>query len=587
MIPSLESHQSSAEAFLLSLIRCPACGSDQFKLHSFQSNQEGTECGLISCTACRAWYPIVDFIPVLSLNSVLVRDIKQRLISTWAHEFDFSVLSAHEIRLDPTQEDLQQSQIDHFNHEADHYDEEIPNTTFWKAMYAKTVESWAYSHLSSVDPVLEIGCGTGVTSVALMQAGHQVVGIDISLSVAKKAREKLRALKLNPVIIVTEAENLPFKPNTFNSAVFTGVLHHVAEPEKVLLEIGKVLKPGAQFFGFENNATVFRWIFDLLMKWKRLWHEEAGSHPLIKAEDAKRWASAAKITIETSTSVFLPPHFFNYFPLKIAQKMLAFTDHLFGSIPILKHHGGLIILSGIKSPADAKSESPEFNQFADHYHSEVDGWLKRFASTSALYVAKAKADHVIFEAQHHFTNKTSLTGLDVGCGTGLIASMIHDDTGIKILGTDLSQGMIDHRVESSQKIELLTSNSARLPFKNDCFDFSYSVCFFHHLDDEDRLNTVQEMKRVTKPEGLIFIFEHNPYNPIVQAMVKCCPLDRNARLLTPNQVKQLYQQAGIEIITLKFILFFPEPLSFLNPLQTRLSRLPLGSQYFVLGRKSN
>ena len=92
------------------------------------------------------------------------------------------------------------------------------------------------------------------------------------------------------------------------------------------------------------------------------------------------------------------------------------------------------------------------------------------------------------------------------------------------------------------------------------------------------------MKRVTKRGGLVTIFEHNPYNPVSQLIVKLSPLDKNVRLLTKSKVNQLFSETGIQTVLQKYILFFPEFMSKLNYLETYMNQWPMGCQYLVAGR---
>jgi len=231
--------------------------------------------------------------------------------------------------------------------------------------------------------------------------------------------------------------------------------------------------------------------------------------------------------------------------------------------------------------------TPEFDQHAQGYHDHLDQVLKKWGKTSSLYTAKAKIRQLLPFVEQRQTSSEIARVLDVGCGTGLIAGLLKDRR-LRLYGVDLSQSMIVHnrmKADVDPQFKFLVSSATRLPFVADSFDFTFAVCVFHHLSDKERLRTVQEMKRVTKPSRLIFIFEHNPLNPITQLVVKCCPLDRNARLLFPYQVRKLYQRADLETVKQKYFLFFPEFLSFLNRFEPCLGSIPLGAQYFVTARK--
>jgi len=66
--------------------------------------------------------------------------------------------------------------------------------------------------------ILDIGCGTGRHSIELAGRGYTVVGIDLSESLLKRAREKASAQKLQLVFQKQDARNMPFK-NEFDLAI--------------------------------------------------------------------------------------------------------------------------------------------------------------------------------------------------------------------------------------------------------------------------------------------------------------------------------------------------------------------------------
>ena len=58
--------------------------------------------------------------------------------------------------------------------------------------------------------ILDIGCGTGRHSIELARRGYIVVGIDLSESLLKRAKEKASEQKLQIVFQKHDARNLPF-----------------------------------------------------------------------------------------------------------------------------------------------------------------------------------------------------------------------------------------------------------------------------------------------------------------------------------------------------------------------------------------
>jgi 2-polyprenyl-3-methyl-5-hydroxy-6-metoxy-1,4-benzoquinol methylase len=94
--------------------------------------------------------------------------------------------------------------------------------------------------------VLDLGCSPGHVSMALLNAGFEVFGIDLNTEYLKKypSQAWMERLKINYVAF--EHEPIPYPDAFFEYVIFTEVLEHIAvtDPLKILLEIKRVLKPG-------------------------------------------------------------------------------------------------------------------------------------------------------------------------------------------------------------------------------------------------------------------------------------------------------------------------------------------------------
>jgi hypothetical protein len=107
---------------------------------------------------------------------------------------------------------------------------------------------------------------------------------------------------------------------------------------------------------------------------------------------------------------------------------------------------------------------------------------------------------------------------------------------------------------------------------------------FHHIPPGERACWVSELRRVIRPGGALFVFEHNPLNPLTRKVVNDCPFDEDAILLPRRETTTLLRDAGFEDVAADYIVFFPQALAVLRPLERRLAWLPAGAQYAVHGR---
>lgn len=87
--------------------------------------------------------------------------------------------------------------------------------------------------------LLDIGCGDGSFSVFLKGFTNEVYGVDISEKAVKSANEKT----IKAYVVNVDEKDLPFEDNFFD-AVFCGeVIEHLFDPDHLLSEIYRVLKP--------------------------------------------------------------------------------------------------------------------------------------------------------------------------------------------------------------------------------------------------------------------------------------------------------------------------------------------------------
>jgi demethylmenaquinone methyltransferase/2-methoxy-6-polyprenyl-1,4-benzoquinol methylase len=105
------------------------------------------------------------------------------------------------------------------------------------------------------DRVLDVACGTGLVSRALVERwGCHVVGLDQSASMLGRARQKLAGdprLAERVTLTEGEAERLPFADRAFDHLTFTYLLRYVDDPGATLRELARVVKPGGRVASLE------------------------------------------------------------------------------------------------------------------------------------------------------------------------------------------------------------------------------------------------------------------------------------------------------------------------------------------------
>lgn len=93
---------------------------------------------------------------------------------------------------------------------------------------------------------LDAGCGGGRGSVLMAQCGaREVIGVDLSPVNIESARKRARQKGLDQVRFEqARLSSIPFTDESFDIVWCNGVLHHMEDPDKGLLEVSRVLKTG-------------------------------------------------------------------------------------------------------------------------------------------------------------------------------------------------------------------------------------------------------------------------------------------------------------------------------------------------------
>jgi SAM-dependent methyltransferase len=86
--------------------------------------------------------------------------------------------------------------------------------------------------------VLDLGCGPGWYAPLLAEAGADVVAADHDPAMVARAAAHA------PQAVVADARRTPFENASFDGVLCSNLLEHTPEPEAVIAEIERVLRPG-------------------------------------------------------------------------------------------------------------------------------------------------------------------------------------------------------------------------------------------------------------------------------------------------------------------------------------------------------
>ena len=108
----------------------------------------------------------------------------------------------------------------------------------WRAYVVRQAKA------SDNNPILDVATGTGLLATDLARStsgGGYVVGVDLTLSMLKTARLRLQSKRLAEKVdwVLSRAENLPFRDNSFAAASISLALRNVSDAQKTFSEMSR------------------------------------------------------------------------------------------------------------------------------------------------------------------------------------------------------------------------------------------------------------------------------------------------------------------------------------------------------------
>lgn len=106
-------------------------------------------------------------------------------------------------------------------------------------------------------------------------------------------------------------------------------------------------------------------------------------------------------------------------------------------------------------------------------------------------------------------SKNAKSIVDIGCGTGSMLQMIEQNTDdeVKLVGVDLSEGMISEASKkANDRMTFMVGDVENLPFEDNSFDAVLCMHSFHHYPNPEK--AMSELFRICTEGGAVYIVEN-------------------------------------------------------------------------------
>lgn len=116
--------------------------------------------------------------------------------------------------------------------------------------------AWITRRLSGPCRVLDVGCGAGIATEALAQAGHTILGLDAARQTLIAAQRHAEGQELPLRYRLGTTEDLVRESLCFDAITALELIEHVPDQLGLLRDLAALLKPGGSLFISTLNRTL-------------------------------------------------------------------------------------------------------------------------------------------------------------------------------------------------------------------------------------------------------------------------------------------------------------------------------------------
>lgn len=159
---------------------------------------------------------------------------------------------------------MQQDELDHFSTMAERWwDPEGDMKPLHDINPARLAWINERAPLSGLN-VLDVGCGAGLLSEGMAQMGAKVTGIDLAEELINTARTHAKENNVSVDYRTISTRDLATEATgSFDVVTCLEMLEHVPEPDAIIDDCARLLRPGGQAFFSTINRSPKAWLFTI------------------------------------------------------------------------------------------------------------------------------------------------------------------------------------------------------------------------------------------------------------------------------------------------------------------------------------
>ena len=147
---------------------------------------------------------------------------------------------------------------------------------------------------------VDLGCGGGLLSIPLIEAGAIVTGVDRSEGSVQSARKRSKG---NGTFLCEDIRNTSLASSSADVVLLADVLDHIEDYEKAVGEAARIVRQGGAVVAFTINRTVWSYLGAILLG-EGLGYIPPGTHDhrlFIQPEELQRVATRCGLSLQAIT----------------------------------------------------------------------------------------------------------------------------------------------------------------------------------------------------------------------------------------------------------------------------------------------